>query len=629
MRKTFSLKVVGATALVLAGILGGAMPVPAQQQLQDGAASPDVAEPAVSPPAPSRFGENVVVTASAVTEERAEVPVSVAVIDAEEIEARQAPSLADLVASVPGVSVAMAGPPGQQTSVFVRGAESDQTLLLWNGVELNSPYFGAVNWQFMGSEGVERVEVLRGPASALYGGNAVGGVVQVLSGLRDGGQVRLEGGEDGYYRAGVAAGHDFGSARIDVAGSSRRGDSEFENGFFDGDELVAKLGWEPSANASLGVLARVDDSETGIPFSFGVPNSTARIAWRERVIALPFSAELGSWTIAGQLSHLESEYGFRDPEDPFGSVSSDTDSQGERGRVVASYRKSEGLWFAVGAESERLEVTDTTNFGTNLDSADQSTWAGFGELNYELGRAHFDVGLRHDDSDAFGSETSLRAGVSLRLTEGSRLKAHYGEAFRPPTLGELFFPFFGNPNLEPEHGESYELSWGLDRGAWRLEVSAFELDQQDLIDFDVVASQLANVSRARSRGLEGSVGWGNEWVELRANATYLEAKNLDRDTDLLRRPQESANLFATVKPGRFTVTTAARFVGERPDFDAASGAPVINPSYLRLDLGARFAATARIAPYARVENLTDRRYEEVAGYPAQGRTVVGGLTVGF
>lgn len=629
MRKTFS-KVLGATALGLAGILGGALPAPGQE----GPTEPDVSTPAVSQPeasspTPSRYGEKVVVTASAVAEERAEVPVSVAVVDAEEIEARQAPSIADLVASVPGVAVATAGPPGQQTSVFVRGAESDQTLLLWNGVQLNSPYFGGVNWQFLGSEGVERIEVLRGPASALYGGNAVGGVVQVLSGRRDGGQVRLEGGEDGYYRAGLAAGHGFGRARLDVAGGSRRGDSEFENGSFDSDELMAKLGWEGTGGASLALLARINDSETGIPFSSGVPNTTASIAWRERELALPFSAALGAWTFAGQLSHGESEYGFRDPEDAFGFVRSDTDSRSERGRVVAAYERGEGLWLALGAEVERLEVTDVSNFGTNLDGADQRTWAGFGELAYLLGRVRFDVGLRRDDNDVFGAETSVRAGATVRLTEESRLKLHYGEAFRPPTLGELFFPFSGNQGLEPERGDSYELSWELDRGAWQVELSAFQLEQENLIDFDLAAFRFENVARARSRGLEGSIGWGNEWLDLKANATYLEAKNLDLDTDLLRRPQESANLYVNVKPGRFTLTAVGRFVGERPDFDPATGVLLTDPSYLRVDLGARFKASERISPYARVENVADRRYEEVAGYPAQGRTVVGGLTVAF
>ncbi len=634
------------STLGLAGILGGAMPAPGQTvsdpppaaettaaQTSGGAAVDS--EPAEPPPAElgrgrPRYAEKLVVTASAVAEERHELPVAVTVIDAEEIEARQAPSVGDLIASVPGVTVATAGPPGQQTSVFVRGSESDQTLLLWNGVELNSPYFGAVNWQFLGSEGVERIEVVRGPASALYGGNAVGGVVQILSGRRDGGQVRLEGGEDGYYRAGLAAGHGFGRARLDVAGSIRRGDSELENGFFDSDEVVAKLEVPVGGDASVGLVAWVNDSQTGIPFSGGAVNRTASIAWRERVLAVPFSAELGdAWTVSGQFSHLESEYGFRDPADAFGFVRSDTDAEAQQGRVVAAYQPSERLWLAFGTEAEQLEVTDGSNFGPNLEGAEQRTWAGFGELNYALGRVRFDVGLRHDDNDVFGSETSLRAGASVRLTAESRLKAHYGEAFRPPTLGELFFPFSGNDRLEPERAESWELGWELDRGAFRLELSAFELEQENLIDFDLADFRFENVARARSRGVEAAFGWGNEWVDLRANATYLEAENLDSGSDLLRRPQESANLYLTVKPGRFAVTASARFVGERPDIDAATSAPLTNPSYVRFDLGARFEANERFSPYARVENLADRRYEEVAGYPAQGRAVVGGLTVAF
>ncbi len=630
------------TVLGLAGILGGVMPAPGQIEMGQTVSEPIPASEAVEPqtqepedaavlePRRAQYAESVAVTASAVARERNELPVSVVVIDSDEIEARQAPSVADLIASVSGVSVAMAGPPGQQTSVFVRGAESDQTLLLWNGVQLNSPYFGGFNWQFLGSEGVERIEVVRSPASTLYGGNAIGGVVQILSGQHDGGQLRLEGGEDGYYRAGIAAGHDLGPTHLDVAGGIRRGDSEFDNGHFDSEELVAKLGWAIRDGASLALVARVNDSESGIPFSFGVPSRSGSIAWEERELALPFSASLGdSWTLAGQVSRIESEYAFRDPGDAFGFTSSDTDSQAERARAVVAYRRDERLSVALGAEIERLEVTDVSVFGPNLEQSHQRTWAGFGEVNYQLGRVALTAGLRRDDNDVFGAETSLRAGANLRLTEESRLKLHYGEAFRPPTLGELFFPFSGNTGLEPERGESYELGWELDRGTWSLELTVFQLEQENLIDFDVVANRFANILRARSRGAEGAVGWGNEWVDLRANVTYLEAENLVTGTDLLRRPQESANLFVTVKPGRFALTAAGRFVGERPDFDPATGASVTNPSYVRLDLGARYRASARLAPYARVENVADRQYEEVTGYPAQGRTWVGGLTVAF
>ena len=551
------------------------------------------------------------------------------VIDAREIEVRQFPALSELIAAAPGVAVATAGPPGQQTSTFVRGAESDQTLLLWNGVALNGPYFGGANWQFLPTDGVERVEVVRGPASALWGGNAVGGVVQVLTGSWNGARLTLEGGEDSYFRAGAAGGHDFGGARLDAAGSLRRGDGEFDNGSFDGEELVARLRGEPAPGMSLGLVARLNDSETGIPFSFGLPNRTSRIAWWEREVALPWQLTRGDGSLAAQISQMDSDYAFRDPEDPFGYVRADTDSQARRGRAVASYAPGERWEVALGSEAERVEVSDSDAFGTNLEGADQRTWAVFGEAKLRLGSATVQLGLRRDDNDVFGAETSARAGASVRVGDAVRLRASYGEAFRPPTLGELFFPFFGNPDLEPEVSESMELGIEVARGAVRFELTAFELDQENLIDFDVATSTLGNVFRAESRGVEAALSWRSDLVRLRLAGTWLEAENLDTGQELLRRPEQSASLVATVTPGPWSLTGVARWVGDRPDFDPATGVRETNPAYLRLDLLARWQASRRLAPYARLENLADEEYEEVLGYPAPGRTVVGGLQVTF
>ena len=177
--------------LLAAGILGGAMPAllaqpipstPSTASEQGSTATTGAA--ATGAGAAPRFSDSLVVTPSLDAEPRDDTPATVTVIDAQEIEDRQARDLADLLWSVPGMTVAQAGAPGQQTSVFTRGANSNQTLLLWNGIPLNDPFFGDVNWQFVPTEGVERVEVVRGPFSALYGSNAVGGVVQVLTGTR-------------------------------------------------------------------------------------------------------------------------------------------------------------------------------------------------------------------------------------------------------------------------------------------------------------------------------------------------------------------------------------------------------------------------------------------------------------
>lgn len=602
--------VLWALALGIASVVGGTMPARAQG------------------PHPN-VGDSIVVTASAIKEEKDRLPATVTVLDRTEIEARQVPSLGELLATVPGMSVATAGPPGQQTSAFLRGAESDQTLLLWNGAELNSPYFGAVNWQFVPTEGADRVEVARGPYSALYGGNAVGGVVQLITGKSQRLALRLEGGDNNFLRGALSAGRKLGAVDARLMAQSRRGDSEFVNGFFDADDLALKLDWSPSERTTLGLLGRWDDSETGIPFVSGLPNDSASIAWKETSLVLPYSFQAASWSLAGQASSVASDYAFRDPEDAFGFVRSDTDAEALRARLVGTFEPRAALRVSVGASADRLEASDNNNFGTNLDGAHQRTWALFGEASLALSRLRLDLGLRRDDNDVYGEETSLRAGLSLRLSDHARLRGGYGEAFRPPTLGELFFPFSGNATLEPERAESYELGVELTPGPLTLELTAFHLEQSNLIDFDLAAFRFENVARARSRGLEGALRLRYQALDLRLAATYLEAENLVKNTPLLRRPKESASLVASFAPQPWALTLTARYVGKRPDFDAASGASVTNPSFLRLDLGGRYQVGERFAPYARVENALDRSYEEVSGFPAPSRTWVAGLSLTF
>ncbi len=621
-------------AFVLTGALGGVAPVFAQDPDSHPDSKP--AADATSAGNPSAdYEESIVVTASALASQAGELPASATVIDSAEILARQAVSVGDLIATVPGVAVVVSGPPGQVTSTFVRGAESDQVLLLWNGVELNDPYFGAINWAFLPADGVERVEVVRGPFSSLYGGNAVGGVVQVFTGDHDGGQLRLEGGGDGYARAGLAAGHSFGDWRLDVTGHSRRGNSELANGFFDSDELVAHLAWTPSAGVEVGLLARANDSTSGIPLSGGQPSLERMIDWSERQIVIPVRIEKGRWKIDSQLSQVDFASAFRDPQDPFGFTRSDTDSQARRLRTQAAWQPNAQLGLAFGGEIERLEVSDSSTFGTNLEEADQRTWALFSELSFNVGPLTLDLGARRDDNDAFGAETSLRAGIGLRLGDGWRLWANYGEAFRPPTLGELFFPFSGNPNLQPERAESFELGtqWRWTEapgGDWQLSLVGFQNRQQDLIDFDFVTFTNVNVGRSRSRGVEASLGVDGQRLDLRANITYLDAEDRDSGLALLRRPQWSANLVVSLTPHRdWRVTLTGRFVDDRPDVDPVTFSRAENPSYLRFDLAAQWQASRRFAPYARVENLADEEYAEALGFPAQGRTLIAGVAVAF
>lgn len=597
--------------LLVAGVLGGGLPALALAQT-----------------AIPTFEETVVVSASLDAENREDVPASVTVVDAEEIEARQATSLAEAISTVPGVTISQAGGPGQQTSLFLRGSESDQTLLLWNGIQLNNPYFGGVNWQFVSADGLERIEVVRGPFSALYGSNAVGGVVQVFTGSQQGGTVRLEGGENGYGRAGVAAGADVGAVRFDVTGHIQQGDGELRNSFFDSEEVVARTLWTMRPGVELGLLVRGNDSDSGIPLSSGQPTPRRSIAWRESEVAIPFRAKSGPWEVEAQLSRTSFDSAFRDPDSQFGPVS-DTESEGLRGRTVVTWRAGDRLWIAGGSEIERLEVTDSSSFGINLDGARQRTWAAFGQASWGVGPLRLDAGVRRDDNDVYGAETSFRAGGVVDLGGGFRTRASYGESFRAPSLGELYFPFYGNPDLQPETGETWEVGIERERNGWRFALVGFETRQTNLIDSHPVTFTAVNIGRAESRGVEAELGFTRGIFAARLDGTWLDTENLDTGEALLRRPEESANLVLTARPAAWTFNLETRYVGERPDLDEATFTRAINPSYLRVDLAGQWKATGHLSPYARVENVADEEYQAVLGYPSPGRTWIGGLAVEF
>ena len=599
--------------IVLIGILGGVVPVVAQ----------------TPPPLPTLIEETIVVTASLDDEEESELPAAVSVVEAVEIETRQTTRVADLLATLPAMTVVQSGSPGQATSLFTRGTKSDQTLVLWNGVELNDPYFGGFNWAFMPTEGVARVEAVRGPFSSLYGGDAVGGVVQILSAPREGADLQLEGGENSYWRGQVSAATRLGATRLEVAGHLRRGDGQVDNDFFDGEALMARADWEMQPGMSLGLLVRAADADTGIPYNSGAPSPERRISWQERMVAVPFRAELGSWQVQAQVSRLTYDNQFRDPEDPFGFTASDTDSASMRARAVASYRLKEGSWLAFGSEWDKAQVNDASSFGTNLVGESQQTLALFGEAFYRIGKVILDAGVRQDDNDVFGSRTSPRLGVQFAATDSTRLRAAWGQAFSPPSIGELYFPVSGNPELEPETSESLELGIRQRLGGWVLGVTGFRNDLSNLIEFDFASYRNVNVGSARTQGVELEAGYQKDRWRLRWNGTYLETEDLETGQVLLRRPKESTNLVVGYSPPGWSASLTGLYVGDREDVDPITFQRTVNEAYLRVDLAGRWRPGTRWAPYARIENLLGEDYQPALGFPAPGRTFVVGLATSF
>ncbi len=597
--------------LVAAGILGGAIPVLAQQQ-------------------PPVFEESLVITATLEEEAAEDLSATSTVIPRAEIEARQATEVLDLLATVPGLAVVQSGSPGKITSVFTRGANSNHTLVLWNGVELNDPSFGGFDWAHLPTEGVDRIEIVRGPFSALYGSDAIGGVVQILTGRDEGGRARLEAGENGHRLGSVSAVHAAGRLRLDAAGHLRRGDGEVENDFFDSEGLTSRVRFTAHPGLEVGLVARGDHSEIGVPRDFSgrpTPHATQE---RESVeVAAPLHLESGPWTLEAQAAWSQVDLAFDDPDDPF--ATSDTDAESAQGRAVLSWRPSGETWIAGGVDWEREESVTASAFGPGLAGQSQRTWAAFTQGAWGRGPLRVDLGVRRDDSDAFGGETTLKAGALYRPRDAVRLRASYGEGFHAPTLADLYFPGFSNPDLQPETSESWELGLELGdraRRPWRLVVAGFSTDVENLIQFDFATFRPFNIGRARSRGAEVEVAWRGADAAVRLATMLLDTEDRTTGESLLRRPDESAALQLTWKPSPVTLYTTARYVGSRADVSLA-GSRIELPSHTTVELGAAWRVLRWLEPYARVENSFDEEYEEAAGFPAPGRTLIGGVALTF
>ena len=584
-----------------------------------------------APPQVPPASEDIVVTATSVPEDEKDVGSAITVITREELEKNEIVVVSDALRSVPGLDLTQSGTPGSVTSLFTRGTNSTQTLVLVDGVRMNSPYFSGYNWAGMTTENIDRIEIARGPFSALYGSDAIGGVVQIFT--RPGGE-GVSGratGEFGNQGAGQ------GSGFVSLGEGPITGSASYRYVAFDGDRpntdwrernasanLSAKLGEASRIGVEWGLI----DGEVGNPGPLGAP-STARGFTHEGRLSVPGSFALSDTNhLDVLLAGVRTEPAYRDTA---GGFESQTDARTLQASVSDTATLGAHTLTAF-ASWQRWEVSDESNFGVNLDDSRTTLWGLGAQDSATFGAFTLTAGLRYDHYTSYGEAWSPRGTISwLSSDKLWKVRASGGTGFRAPSIGELYYPFSGNPDLLPERSVSAEVGGERYFGSGRAEVSVFWNDLKDLIVYDFAASRNFNVGHARTWGVE--VGWQQTILPtLAVNATYMYLKTEDLETGdpLLRRPENGASLGLSWSPiSNFSFAPRLLYVGERADADPLTGDPVEDPSYLRLDFVVRWQATSILAPYLRMINATNHAYQEAAGYPAAGRLVAGGLDVKF
>ncbi|MEM8825888.1 MAG: TonB-dependent receptor [Pseudomonadota bacterium] len=589
-----------------------------------------------------------------------DVASSLTVITRDTILALDPPQAVDLLRLAPGVDIARSGPTGSQTQVRLRGSEANQTLVFVDGIASNDPASAdEFRWEFLPADGLEQVELIRGPQSALWGSEALGGVVSATT-FEPGTTSRAyAAGQFGSFdtidlSAAAALADDTKGISVlgtyfDTDGTDAFSGGPVEREGFDSFTLTGKAHIAPTPDAKLGIVARYQESD--IEFDGNDPVTFARADTLSASENRQFAVRAyGEATLAGIWTHrLDGSWLQTDNTNTLDDVVQ-TVTDGETFRLV--YQND--LEITTGAFEHRL--TSAVEFRGQSFSASDTIFGGLSDQkvdrervsvigDYAVRHDRFDVGasVRHDDHDTFRNATTFRVAGAVRVHGGFQLRGSVGEGFATPTFTEQFgfFPasFIGNPDLEPEESFGWDAGVVWSDGTTRVEATYFEADLEDEIvtvfdaAFNTTAANATGESERQGVELSGETVLGP--VRLIASYTFLDAdEQVEAGGPLvreIRRARHSADLIAIADLGPVEVAATANYVGDRTDLDfgAFPAATVTLGDYVLANLSARYRLTDRIALTARVDNILDEDYEDVLDFETQGISAHGGITVSF
>ena len=672
---------------VLSGLIGWSS-ISRAAFAQTGGGDQTVALPAISvtaaPPAQpgnQASGDATVVSPSSAVTPSDQSASSVTVITAADLETRQIQTVPDALAAVPGLNVVQAGGPGSVTTVFIRGTNYNHVKVLVDGIDVSDPSNsgGAFDFGQLLTGDIERIEVLRGPQSGLYGSDAIGGVISITTKTGSGPPkvtASFEGGSFGTTneRGGLSGSQGdfnyvfnvqhFQSASTPVTPSYDLAPGEQRNNdFYDNWTYSTKLGAQVSDSLAFNAVARYtnsklhytnDDFLDFFPLSFAEPIQSMQLAHqffgRAEAVWSPFAGfknfigvnytDLWTWNF--------------DPNADNFYIPAVVPPQTNLGtRLKFDYRGewqfAPGQLLMVGAEDQNETLrtnsssivdptfTYETFFTTNAERRNDAGWL---ELQNQLTKEFSIVSnLRYDANQQFGDHTTFRvAPVYIVPSTDTKLKASYGTGFKAPSLEDLyasFLPYFvSNPALKPEESAGWDAGFEqpIDHDRFRFGSTYFRNDIRNLIELVATStpgqSSLADVDVASTFGFENFAAWSvSKSLNLRADYTYTVAKDDITGQQLVRRPKNKASLTATWQAtDRLSLSSTLLYVGSWWDFNRSGTETDIKaPAFTTVNLAANYALNGDATLFARIDNLFNKQYEDPLGFLRPGFGAFAGI----
>jgi len=585
----------------------------------------------------------VVITATRIPTPVLQVASSITVVTAADIEARQERTFADVLKDIPGLNVVQTGGPGGVTSVFMRGTNSNHTKVLVDGIDISDPSnsTGAFDFGQLLTQDIERVEVLRGPQSGLYGSDAIGGVINIITksgsgplqftGALEGGSfdtfnqaATISGSQDALHYSASLSHYHAGSVPVTPLDLLEPGETR-NNDYDDNLTFSTKLGVDVTQDFQLGLVARYTDIHlhtTGEDYSDLPPYAGFPAEEQTTAASDEYFARLTAHARSFD-GLLEQTFGLAYTHDRTDTVEPQTPSALNSGeRLEADWQGNIKLatteTLVVGAEYERDEITEPLSANVHIGS-------GYGELQSQIGEHWFSaLNVRYDDNSRFGGKVTYRFAPAWVIPEtDTKLKASVGTGFKAPTLSELFqdFPpfFFANPNLKPETSTGYDagIEQGLADHTVRFGVTYFYNRIRDLITTDVTGTTYANIGRATTDGIESFIAYQPlKELTLRLDYTFTEASDDVAQQELLRRPKHKGTFNASWQATRaWLLDLNVLWVGTWVDGNRDFSVPRLDaPGYTTVNLATTYDLSEHLALFGRVDNLFDRHYENPVGF---------------
>lgn len=565
-------------------------------------------------------GETIVVTATRTSETIDETLAPVTVFTREDIEASQAQTIPELLQSIPGVQFSQLGSRGALTSMYIRGTNSNQSLVLIDGVRSGNQN-GTSDIQYLDLNQVERIEVVRGSRSSLYGADAIGGVIQIFTKKGSKTQtfapsVKVGSGSHAAFEGSASVGGTVENTQYSATSSYER-----TNGYdttdgtsssaFDNDDDAFRNASESlnvtqnfTEKTSLNLIynhssGAVQYDDAGFPPFLPPVENTHQDFDVEKVSSVFKTAVNDIWNSTLQAAQFKND---QNNTDSFGDSIFNTKRQSANWQNDISIGDAQLLTVGVDYYEDKGEVYVSSSFTPEQNVSFDNT-AFFAQDQFSLGKNDFILGLRHDDNSEYGEHDTGDLSWGRNLTRDVRMTASFGKGFRAPTINDLYYPGYSNPNLDPEKSKSYEIGLKGDEHSFNWEANVYQIDVKNLIAAGP-AFVPANVEKAQIQGLELAANTTiSEW-RLGSNVTFLNPRNESTGDDLILRSKRVLTINADRSLGKFDV--GASFIAKSHSLYFSNETVA---GYGTVDVRGTYHVNDEVDLQLKVNNIFDKQYE--------------------